>query len=681
MPAGLTRTETDNPNRLAAFLKTVFRKPRRAATPARTSRLSLTHLEDRVTPATLHWTGAASTAWSNPANWVENVNPANGDRLVFDTTTPGFVSFAPNNDIAGLTGLTIGINDSSSGGDFTIGGSAFGLRTSAGVAITSTVTVGTSALVNNSITLTANTTASVGHGTLNLAGGIAGGFSLTSASAPSATLRLDAANTYSGGTVVSSGTVSVNTNTSLGTGLLTLAGGSLTSAQSFLQLPNPFTVTAPSSITGGGFFQLNGDGVLQSTLSCLHTGFVTLAGALSGPGGLHTFLPTGSFTLTGNAPNTFTGGTVIGSGGVRLQKAAGVQALASPVAVFSGSLTINQNNQLQGTPVFLAPAGTLATNGFSDTSAGVTGHGTLNTGGVAASGLTFTGGGNQLFTGTVSGSGFLTYSGPGTFTLSGANPTYTGTLTAGSGTVAVTGDFTGAPVTVTGGTLAGTGLVRSITATSGFVDASQVPDTIGTLTVAPAAAASSLNGAAIRFDLTPQGTSDLVTLGAGATINLNGATLVTNPVGGPLANSYTIIHSPTGGISGTFVGRPNGSIFSIGGQNYQINYAPFGVILLRSPIGPPSVFHWLGVAGSNWGNPANWGENAAPTSGATLIFDTGAPGFAGTGAAFAPNNDIAGLTNLMININDGSTAGNFVIGGNTFGLSGGGTRVTSTVSA
>src|SRR5581483_3119072 len=241
-------------------------------------------LEDRLTPATLHWLGTSSSSWALSSNWAEGFIPTAGDTLVFDTTAAGFAgtaaAFAPNNDISGLTGLSIVINDASSAGDFTIGGSAIGLLSPAGTAITSTVSVGTGATVNNPITLAANTTVNVGLRTLTLGGAVSGAFTLTQASSPGATLMLTGVNTYSGGTVVASGTLALggasNGDNSVGSGPITLSGGILSSPSGFTTLANSFTVTAPSVIGGGGFFTINGNGVLNATLTCTNTGFLTL---------------------------------------------------------------------------------------------------------------------------------------------------------------------------------------------------------------------------------------------------------------------------------------------------------------------------------------------------------------------------------------------------------------------
>ena len=161
---------------------TFRRHPRGAKSSAR---LLVTELEDRVTPTTLHWLGSSAAngnLWSVATNWLEDQAPVSGDLLVFDSATPGFsattTGFAPTNDISGLTNLAIGINNSSSAGDFAISGDSFGLITTGGVGITCTLSAGTGStpaeVINNNITLGANTTVDVGLGSLTLGGVISG---------------------------------------------------------------------------------------------------------------------------------------------------------------------------------------------------------------------------------------------------------------------------------------------------------------------------------------------------------------------------------------------------------------------------------------------------------------------------------------------------------------------------
>ena len=661
------------------------RRQARAAKP--TTRLLATLLEDRVTPTTLHWIGSTSgngNLWSVAANWQEDVVPASGDRLVFDTTTPGFSSttngFAPMNDLTGLTNLSIGINDTSAaGGDFTISGNPFGLVTTAGVGITSTLSIGTVETINNNITLNANTTVSVGVGALTLGGIISGGFSLTAAGSPASTLTLNVGNTYSGGTTLTSGILSVGANTSLGTGPFNLNGGTLAETNAFLTVPNSFVVSAPSTITGGAFFTISGNGTLNANLRVYS---LTLSGGLSGTGGLIVD-GGGSALLGGNTPNTFTGPTTIVSGQLTLEKGPGINALVSPVTILggSGSITLNNDDQINGNAsVSLGQGSNFNTDGYYDTVSALTGLGKVNLASTSTTGLTVTGGGAQLLAAQFTGSGYFTYAGTGSLTLAGDSSSYTGTLTVAKGTLDVDANFSSAPTVVTGGILAGTGIVSKISASGGTVDPASAGagSTLGTAT---GSLVSSLSGATFQADLTPQLPSDQLALGSNATLSLAGATLVVTELGSSLADTYQIITSPTGGLSGTFNSLPNGSTITVGSQTLKINYT-IAAVTLTNIGATTTTLHWTGTTDNNWSIANNWAEHIIPASGDTLVFDTTAPGFANTTAAFAPANDLSGLTNMVIVLNDASTTGDFSISGNAFGLvNSAGLGIVSTLSA
>src|SRR5437879_1026113 len=70
---------------LHALTPSVRPKPKRKrqASQQHQVRLSAEHLEDRVTPADLYWTGPESCAWSDPANWSLGRTPEGGDKLHF----------------------------------------------------------------------------------------------------------------------------------------------------------------------------------------------------------------------------------------------------------------------------------------------------------------------------------------------------------------------------------------------------------------------------------------------------------------------------------------------------------------------------------------------------------------------------------------------------------------------
>jgi len=537
-------------------------------------------------PATYHWIGGSATTgnqWGVAANWEEKQVPTSGSTVVFDTTTPGFSAitngFNPVNKVSGLTNLTLVINDASAAGDFKLTGDPIGLRSTAGVAIRSTVSAGSAVTIADNLNLAANSTIDVGLGTLNLTGVLGGGsFSLTDASTTGSILDLSAANTYRGGTFLNSGTLNVGTNTSLGSGALRLAGGTLGNSNPFLVLANPWVVTRPSTIGGGSFFTLAGNGALSSNLTLTNSGFLTLSGALSGTGGLTEDGFPGSTTLGGTQANTFTGPVSVLSGGLTLQKSAGVQALVSPVTVTGtfSNLTISADDQLNGKVAVTLVGGTLSDSGHSDSVASVNGRGTITVG----TGLSVVGGGAQVFNGTVKGSGTLAYDGTGSLTLFGTGSSFTGDLNAAKGVLAVDAIFSGATGQVSGGRLAGTGVLKTITATSGSVNPGGVGSD-GILTLAGGSQATALSGATLAVDLDQQSVADQLVVGNGSTLNLNGANLSINVLGTTATpgNVYTIVSSATGGISGTFTGLANNATLTAGGRTYRINYSAKAVTL------------------------------------------------------------------------------------------------------
>src|SRR5581483_2102580 len=250
-------------------------------------------------------------------------------------------------------------------------------------------------------------------------------------------------------------------------------------------------------------------------------------GALSGPGGLTEAGFPGSTTLGGAQPNTFTGPVAVQTGGLTLAKTAGVNALAAGTTVtLSGgsfpTLTLNADNQMNG-GVAVVTFGTNSTfklNGHSDTVAALTGNGALDTSTTSPPTpiptLTVAGSGNQLFSGAVSGNGTLKYTGafPNTLTLSGASASFTGTLVqAGGGGLLVSADFSGATVQATAGLLGGSGVVKSITATTGAIVTPAGAGTAGLLSTAAGANAITLNGAGFGVDLASPIPLDQLALG------------------------------------------------------------------------------------------------------------------------------------------------------------------------
>ena len=219
-------------------------------------------------------------------------------------------------------------------------------------------------------------------------------------------LTLTGENTYSGGTIISDGTLRVAGDANLGaaSGGLTLDGGELVAG-------NAFSTSRPVAITANG-----------GTLAATGTNEASFSGNLSGNGSLTIGDPvnTGIISLGGN--NTYLGSTTI---------------------VSETTLQALSKSALSPASAFVV-TGTLDLNGFSNQIGSLAGSGTVTNGG--SIGAVLTAGddntsaifGGVLQDGKASlglvkiGTGILTLA--GTDTYSGATTISTGTLQAGSTT-------------------------------------------------------------------------------------------------------------------------------------------------------------------------------------------------------------------------------------------------------
>ena len=129
------------------------------------------------------------------------------------------------------------------------------------------------------------------------AGGIGGGTFIMLTNMNNA-VYLNTANSYTGGTVIGSGTLVINNNSALGAaaGGITLAGGSL-------QVNGSFTNNRPVAVTA------------SSQLGVVAGAAASLAGPITG-GGLLTKTDNGTLTLAGNS--TFTGSAAVAAGVLNL---------------------------------------------------------------------------------------------------------------------------------------------------------------------------------------------------------------------------------------------------------------------------------------------------------------------------------------------------------------------------
>ncbi|AZO28843.1 autotransporter outer membrane beta-barrel domain-containing protein [Mesorhizobium sp. M1B.F.Ca.ET.045.04.1.1] len=493
---------------------------------------------------TLTANNTATTNWDIQQGTLQLGNGGTTGSIIGDVTNSGTLAFDRSNtySYAGVisgsgavtqigTGTTVLAGDNSYSGGTTI--SAGTLQLGNGGATGSIV----GNVVNN------GTLAFKRSDTLAYSGIISGTGAVRQLG--SGTTVLTGANTYSGGTTISNGVLSVSADNNLGD-----ASGGLAFNGGTLQTTSAFTSGRNVTLTGNGTFQTDAD--------------LGLTGAISGSG---LFTKTGAGTLTLSGNNSYTGGTRIlggtleaeGGNAIGDQSAVVAQAgvfrvldnetigmlsgdagtvelvgnlttstnFANTTALFYGGITgtgdfvkngayrqvLAGNSSYQGATQILA--GTLFALGtgidsIPDSSAVTVAAGaTLSLvrpplspiftgidsddetiGSLSGAGnvnlgdrkLTIGGDASTIFSGVISGAGgSLAKLGNGTLTLSGTS-TYTGATTIEAGKLSVKGSIANSAVTIlNGGALGGNGTVGATTLQAGGVIAPG--NSIGTLTI------------------------------------------------------------------------------------------------------------------------------------------------------------------------------------------------------
>ena len=161
----------------------------------------------------------------------------------------------------------------------------------------------------------------------------------------SGTVELSAANAYSGGTVISDGTVRVTnsnpgTSSSVGAGTVTLDGGKFQAGVNNLNFNNTFEVNTTGGTVDTNGYALTLSGTIQDGNGL--TGVLTKSGA-------------GTLTLTGT--NTWSGGTALTAGTLSINNGSAIGtgdlAMAEGTALkLDGTFTLNNNINIAGDPIF-----------------------------------------------------------------------------------------------------------------------------------------------------------------------------------------------------------------------------------------------------------------------------------------------------------------------------------------
>ncbi|HEX5220642.1 MAG TPA: autotransporter-associated beta strand repeat-containing protein [Verrucomicrobiae bacterium] len=313
------------------------------------------------------WTGAANPGtgnarWNRAANWTNNIVPAigTGGLTNTDITLAGSLKLTPvlenNYFIRSL------IFDPTAGA-FTLGaqtGSEM-LAVGAGGIVnqsTNTQTILTSLSLSNSQTwdaqagdlnisstlnLGANIITVVGANDVTLAGLIQGSGQIVMQGTGELILGGTTANTYSGGTMLNNGALTLTKANALGSGPLTITSGTL-SLGSFNQTVGLF------SMSGG---TVNGSGNLTASGYQVQGG--TINAQIAGSGSL---VKSGAGTTTLTAANTYSGGTIINDGTLAVNNLTGSGTGPGFVLINPGGMLIGRGNVLG--VVTNGPGGTIS---------------------------------------------------------------------------------------------------------------------------------------------------------------------------------------------------------------------------------------------------------------------------------------------------------------------------------
>ena len=381
------------------------------------------------------------------------------------------------------------------------------------------------------------------------------------------TLVLSAANTYTGGTVVSAGTLAIS-----GAGTLGASSGATTVAGGILDLGGATQVQNGGVKLTSGTIQ---NGVAQSSgVFALQSGAVSAV--LAGSGSLD---KTTNGTVTLSAANTYTGATSIAAGGALLLSGSGAIASSSGVTA-NGTFDIASTTSgasiktLAGSGVVTLGSKDLSiTNGSTTFAGGIGGGGGVNvTGGAqtlsAANSYT---GATSVSSGAIlglSGSGAIATSSAvtvdGTFDIASTTSGASIKTLAGSGAVSLGSEdlsITNGSTTFAGG-IAGfggvnvTGGAQTLSGSNAYTGATSIT-TGATLALTGAGAIASSSG------VTANGNFDIASTTSGASIvSLAGASTGVANLGG---KTLTVTNGATSDVFAGVVQGSGGGVVVSGG--------------------------------------------------------------------------------------------------------------------
>ena len=386
------------------------------------------------------------------------------------------------------------------------------------------------------------------------------------------TMGLNGANSYTGGTFINGGVLSVSSDGNLGNaaGALSFDGGTmrntadLASARAVSLGANGGTFQADanlalsSGITGTGGLTKTGAGTLTLSGANTYTGSTTISAgtlALSGAGSVATssqVIANGTFDISGvSAAGTsvqrLSGGGAVTLGGKALTLTAAADTFSGAIAG-TGSFALAGGAQvLTGTNTYTGGTAITATSTLQLGNGGTSGS---IVGNVVNDGTFVFNRTNRLdLGGDISGSGGIRQVGTGMTNLTGNSAAFAGTTTVEAGTLAVNGALGGAMSVLAAGRLQGSGTIGGSASVNGTVAPG---NSIGTLSIN--GNFTQFAGSTYQVELDPASTaSDLLRVSGGASIASGAQLNVVRSGSGSFGpgTRYTVL-SADGGVIGTY---------------------------------------------------------------------------------------------------------------------------------
>ncbi len=272
-------------------------------------------------------TGSGTVTLSGTNNFTGGVIIRNGT-VVLDSTTAAGSGAITLGDITGsapaslIFSTTAGRTVSNA---ISVPAGSTGTRTIGGLNVAGVDTFSGAVALATGVTLT-----EPAGGEVNFTGVVSGAGGLTKTGA--GTIRLTNANTFTGATLITAGTLAYGSNNALGTGSLTVNGGTL-------DMGNRTDSVGAVTLLNGSILGTGGATLTSTSGFTLSNG--TVSAILAGAVGL-TKDTAGTVTLS--AANTFTGALNVNAGSVILSGATGTMANVASVSILTGASLVLDNS-------------------------------------------------------------------------------------------------------------------------------------------------------------------------------------------------------------------------------------------------------------------------------------------------------------------------------------------------